>query len=466
MGRWNLVSTRPEGRVEAMAVDRLVGAVEEVTSDAASCAKDPTRDFTRNRKIPLPRVLWTIICWGQDTVGIELLDAVGRDGETPKASALCQQLSKLGDDVMPRVNGAFLSRCPVVPYAREFRAYGVDGTDVQLPPSMDPRTRVRSGTGDSEHNECHPTCMYDLARETFEDMVWQGSKEQNEPEAFCELVDRTDPGTDERGRPLTALFLGDRNYTSYNTIHHLLEAGASFVLRGRDDWVERLVGEDKLPKGEFDVTIERILVRTRSTKSRTRPDEPEIYRQINHDTKLDAIPRGSRGEWPVTLRIVRKRVRGRDGDRKRGHSKSKWLNIVTNLTDTREYTAEWLARTYKLRWGHEVGYRHLKHAVGALVPKTRDYDRARTEFWGRLILYNACSVGSSRALARGGRKGRKHVRPADVTTAFKGMMRILRGIKVRLEEVCAKNTHVAEPGRHFARKEIRKSNHGLGYRHS
>ena len=322
MGRWNLVSTRPEGRVEAMAVDRLVGAVEEVTSDAASCAKDPTRDFTRNRKIPLPRVLWTIICWGQDTVGIELLDAVGWNGETPKASALCQQLSKLGDDVMPRVNGAFLSRCPVVPYAREFRAYGVDGTDVQLPPSMDPRTRVRSGAGDSEHNECHPTCMYDLARGTFEDMVWQGSKEQNEPEAFCELVDRTDPGTDERGRPLTALFLGDRNYTSYNTIHHLLEAGASFVLRGRDDWVERLVGEDKLPKGEFDVTIERILVRTRPAKSRTRPDEPETCRQINHDTKLDAIPRGSRGEWPVTLRIVRKRVRGRDGDRKRGTARA------------------------------------------------------------------------------------------------------------------------------------------------
>jgi hypothetical protein len=134
-----------------MAVDRLVGAVEEVTSDAASCAKDPARDFTRNGKIPLPRVLWTIICWGQDTVGIELLDAVGRDGETPKASALCQRPSRLGDDVMPRVNGAFLSRCPVVPYAREFRAYGVDGTDARLPPSIDPRTRLRSGTGDPGH---------------------------------------------------------------------------------------------------------------------------------------------------------------------------------------------------------------------------------------------------------------------------------------------------------------------------
>ena len=150
-----------------MAVERLVGAVEEVTSDAASCANDPARDFTRNRKIPLPRVVWTIVCWAQDTIAIELLDAIGWNGETPLPSAFCQQLSKLRDDVMPRVNDAFLRRCPAVPYAREFRYLGADGTDVQLPPSMDPRTRVKSGTGDAEHNECHPTCLYDLARGTF-----------------------------------------------------------------------------------------------------------------------------------------------------------------------------------------------------------------------------------------------------------------------------------------------------------
>ena len=297
-------------------------------------------------------------------------------------------------------------------------------------------------------------------------MVWQGSKVQNEPEAFCDIIDRCDPGCDERGEPLKALFVADRNFTSYNTIYHLLEAGACFILRGRDDWVERVIGEDKMPEGEFDMTVERVFVRTKSTKSRTRPDEPEIYRKIRHDTKLDAIPKGSRDEWPVTLRIVRKRVRGRDGDRKKGQSKSKWLNIVTNLTDTRKYTVKWLVKTYKLRWSHEVGYRHLKYTVGALVPKTRDHDRARTEFWGRLILYNACSIGSKRAIARAKHKGKKHTRHADITTASEGMPGILRGAEVRLEEVCAKNTHVAEPGRHFKRKEIRKSNHGLGYRHS
>ena len=296
-------------------------------------------------------------------------------------------------------------------------------------------------------------------------MVWQGSKVQNEPEAFCDIIDRCDPGCDERGRPLKALFVADRNFTSDNTIYHLLEAGVCFIQRGRDDWVERVIGEDKMPEGEFDMTVERVFAGTKSTKSRTRPDEPEIYRRIDSDTKLDAIPKGSRDEWPVTLRIVRRRVRGRDGDRKKGQSKSKWLNMVTNLTDTRKYTAKWLVRTYKRRWSHEVGYRHLKYTVGALVPKTRDYDRARTEFWGRLILYNACSAGSRRALKRGRHRGRKHMRVPDLTTAFKGMLRILRGVEVRLEEVCARHTHVDEPGRSFNRREIRKTSKGLGYRH-
>lgn len=60
---------------------------------------------------------------------------------------------------------------PNIPFRGGFRLVAADGTSVQLPPGADPRTRVRSGPGPAEHNEAHPTALYDVARRTFEDMA-------------------------------------------------------------------------------------------------------------------------------------------------------------------------------------------------------------------------------------------------------------------------------------------------------
>ena len=111
-----------------------------------------------------------------------------------------------------------------------------------------------------------------------------------------------------------------------------------------------------------------------------------------------------------------------------------------------------------------MGYRHLKYTVGALVPKTRDHDRARTEFWGRLILYNACSLGTRAALSRR-RRGRTRRRAPDLTTAFKAMLRLLRGEDVDVEAVVERHSHVVEGGRHYARRKRTRSPPRMGYRH-
>jgi hypothetical protein len=115
MARWKTAIREPQGKVERGAVRNIVSAVNEVTSGPASRANDPTRDLARNRKLPLARVVWTLMAWGRDAIGVEFLDTVGRDGETPPAPALCQQMNKLRDDVMPRIHRAFPARCASVP---------------------------------------------------------------------------------------------------------------------------------------------------------------------------------------------------------------------------------------------------------------------------------------------------------------------------------------------------------------
>lgn len=441
---------------------RLARAVRLVSSEPEACARDPARDFTRERKIPLSALMWIMITWAWDTIGVELEDAYGWDGSAPTASAFCQQRAKLRPDAMPRVSSAFLAMWHQVPFAGRFVLYGVDGTDVQLCPSSDPRTRVRSNQSGASHNEAHPTIAYDIGRRTFQDMVWQGSREQDEPGAFCELVDRTPPAFAPDGTRLQPLWLGDRNFCTHNTLCHLIEAGHAFVLRARDDWVEGLLGDD-MPEGCFDVTVERVFVRTRSPAARARPGEPGTCKRLKDaSARLDAIGASDgRAEYPMTLRVVRRRLPR--GDKDGSPPKDRWLNLVTNLP-AGEFPAKWLVRTYKRRWDHEVAYRHLKEVVGMRDPKTRDLDRAGMEAWGRLILYNACSLGASRALS-GGARGTRHRRARDLTTAFKGMLRMIRGGGVDLEAVAARHTHVVEGGRHFRRRPRNKSPARRGYRH-
>ena len=443
------------------ALRRLRRAVAGVASKPEECARSPGRDFTRRRKIPLERLLWTLVTWGEDTMSAELADAFGWDGSAPTCSAFCQRRSRLRADVMPRLHAEFLAEWHNVPFEGRFRLVAVDGTTVQLPPSGDPRTRVRSGPGPAEHNEAHPTTLFDVRRGTYEDMEWRGARDQDEPGAFCELADRFDPGAAPDGTPLEALFLGDRNFCTRNCIWHLESRGSRFILRASDDWVERFLGPEDVPEGCFDVTAERVIVRTTSLRARSRPDEPEVYRRIASAARFDGIARGSRDECPMTLRIVRRRIPRRDGDP--NASGDSWLNLATNLP-AGEFRAKWLVRTYKKRWDHEVAYRHLKYVVGLRDPRSRDFARAVDEVWGRLILYNACSLGTRAALSRR-RRGRTRRRAPDLTTAFKAMLRLLRGEDVDVEAVVERHSHVVEGGRHYARRKRTRSPPRMGYRH-
>jgi hypothetical protein len=242
----------------------------------------------------------------------------------------------------------------------------------------------------------------------------------------------------------------------------------------QDDHVEKLLGKGSVPEGCFDVTIERVFVRTKSPSARSRPDEPEVYKKLDSHTKFDAIGDLNRlAEYPMTLRIVRRQLPRKDGDKNTAHDR--WLNLVTNLTGP-EFKAKWLVRTYKRRWNHEVNYNFLKHVVGLENPKTRDLDRAGMEAWGRIILSDCCSLATSRILSKKGR-GRKHKRARDLTTTFKGMLdkirdkrkkliRKVRGKRKRnLERACGRHTHAVIGGRHYERRRRSRSPASRGYRH-
>ena len=289
-------------------------------------------------------------------------------------------------------------------------------------------------------------------RHVFEDVVFQGAKKSNEPRALCELVDRARPAKTALGAALRDLWLADRNYCTFNVLAHLAGSGSGFILRAKDDWVARFLGYE--PEGEFDVTATRYLTRSTSPRARSRPGDGHLYRELDSDQPFDALPRGSRDEYAMTLRIVRVSLRpGEDGDPAVEGDPGRWMNLVTNLPRD-EFPPRLLEQTYRMRWQEETAYLYLKHVIGMRDQHTHDYGRLVQEVLGRMVLYNACSLGTS-GVPRP-KPGPKFERAIDVTTAFKAMMVLLRGEDADVEGVASRHTHAVEPGRSNPRRKRTK----------
>ena len=62
---------------QELALARLDDAIGRVCSVPEACARDPGRDFTRSRKLPLPKLVRLMVTWGGDTIPVELNDAFG-----------------------------------------------------------------------------------------------------------------------------------------------------------------------------------------------------------------------------------------------------------------------------------------------------------------------------------------------------------------------------------------------------
>ena len=94
-------------------------------------------------------------------------------------------------------------------------------------------------------------------------------------------------------------------------------------------------------------------------------------------------------------------------------------------------------------------------------------DRAVQELWGRLVLYDACSLGTS-GIPHPAR-GTAHERATDRTTAFKAFMRMLRAMVRRaahdVEAFAARRSHSVRPCRGHPRRRRSKSPPRSGYRH-
>lgn len=195
----------------------LCRCISEFVSNPQNCLRDPKRDFKRHRKLPLEKMIYSILHFGNETLSNELLDISQFSVDMPTVSAFVQQRKKLLPTAFESIFHTFTKRTRQTQLYKGMRLYAVDGSDLQISTNpKDLESFYPSVNGAKPYNLLHLNALYDLLSKTYVDASIQKGRRVNEHQAFVDIIDRL-----EDFFPI--LILADRGYESYNNLAHLQE---------------------------------------------------------------------------------------------------------------------------------------------------------------------------------------------------------------------------------------------------
>ena len=373
--------------------------IGEMSENPGRFAKNPSADFSRNRKLGFEDLMRFLVSMGSGTTRHELLKYFDYDTNSPSNSAFVQQRGKLLPQAFPYLLRTFKSHFPLEAYKGKYHLLLVDGSEFNIARNPDDPDTFYPPNGKSTRgfNMLHIISLYDLLSKRYLDCIIQPGRKKNEFRAICDLADKYSYG----GHPI---FIGDRGFSSYNFYAHATENGISFMIRAKDINTRRMLDMKTLPD-RIDSTAEIILTRSNAKKKWKRPDLAGRYRYICPDVSFDYLGAQSDAEYPLSLRIVRFEV-----------APGSYENIFTNLPAD-EFPIYEIKRIYRMRWNIETSFRDLKHTIGATYFHSKTVKLIEQEIWARLILFNFCSIITVHvAIAR---KDTKHIHQVNFTTAMK-----------------------------------------------
>ena len=352
----------------------LCSAIDSVSSSISDYARNPGKDFSRDRKLPPGKLMRFMIAEGSSTTKNELLDFFGMNTQSPSSSAFFQQREKLKPEALKKVFDSFTGSIPSCTDGYSgYRLLAADGStpsffsnDKYSPPD---EYFISPGNSIKGAYSIHINAFQDLGSHLYTAALLQPVHQKDEFRAFCTIVDRHPvvPGSKN-------VYIGDRGYCSYNNMAHVIQNGQFFLFRTKDIHQKGLVGKFDFPDDEtFDITVNVTLVRSHSSKI----DCGDTYRRfIDAATSFDYIEYGSNDTYPISFRVVRVKL-----------SDDSFECLVTNLP-AEEFPPKRLKELYYARWNVESSFRKLKYTIGLSNFHSFKPELIMQEIWARLIAYN------------------------------------------------------------------------------
>ena len=423
--------------------EKLSLAITQLCKTSWMFVKDPARNFTRERKLPLREIILLLLCMEGGSLTGELLRYFGCSQHTASSSAFIQQRQKINEFAFPSLFDLFIRNTDQDRLYKGYRLLAADGSDIQIP--TDP-TRTDSyfpGTnGQTPYCLLHLDAVYDLLQHTYIDAAVCGRRDWNEKGVLCNMVDRSSIAK--------ALIIADRGYESYNLMAHIQEKGWKYLIRIKDIHSSGIAAGLDLPVApEFDVWFDFHFTKRQTAEAKQLLNDKQRYKLLPTTTAFDYLPSSSRKHDPLSLyylpfRVVRFKI-----------SETAYETVITNLSET-EFPPYELKRLYGMRWGIETSFRELKYTVGLLHFHAKKVENIIQEIFARLIMYNFSELITSHVVIQ--KFNRKHLCKANFSVAVQVCRQFLLGnvSPPDVEATISRNISVIRTGRSNPRNMVAK----------
>jgi len=363
--------------------------IDDISAHPEVYAKNPSKDFIRNRKLPFDQMIKCILAMSGKSLNGELMDYFNMNISMPTVSAFVQQRDKINYCTFEKLFHSFTNAIDEQNLYKGFRLLAVDGSDLHVPSNRkETESFYQNSKGYKPFNLLHLNVLYDLRRNIYTDAIVQPIKYRNEHKAFVTMIDRDDLS-------IPTIYIADRGYESYNNIAHVMEKGQKFLIRVKD--VDRFGIVSKLPlpdNEEFDVSVSVEL-----TRSQTKDTKNSNLKFISHTSPFDFLPKTSRKSifvppYHMTFRVIRFKL-----------IDDKYEVLITNLSQE-EFTVDELKNIYAMRWGIETSFRNLKYSLSLMLFHSKKTEYILQEIFARLTMYNFSQLIISHIIVK--QKKRKH----------------------------------------------------------
>ena len=429
--------------------DILLNTIKEMAKNPTLYAKNPGRDFTRNRKLGFKQFIQMLLTLEGECLREEIYLFCGRTTDAPTKAAFYKQRQKLRKDAIANLLFAFNAKLKRKLYNSKYQLIAIDGSTLDIfrnPDDTDsyfpPNKKTSIG-----FNQVHFNAAYSILDERFTDVVVQPGRKRNEYEAFCQLVDNASNTTKSKN-PI--IYICDRGYASYNDYAHVIENNQYFVIRCNDTRLSTMLGYPVKDLTTLDLSIERILSRSQSKKKRLQPNREDDYRHICKSVTFDYI-NDANPEYTIALRVIRFEL-----------SNGIYENLITNLP-AHEFNTDDFKELYNLRLREENAFRTIKYTLKMKAFHSKKYDYIVQEIWARCILYNFCSEinKNTQIPDKTGLKHRYQINYSEANKICRDFLRLPKGKTMDAMALIIKNLEPVRQGRKY--KIVHRSMHPISF---
>lgn len=415
---------------------KLSCIVSEMAATSYLFVRNPSCDFSRNRKMNFETFLMFSLSMGAKSIQKELLDYFSFDKNMISESGFCQQKEKVLPETFEYLFRQFTDSTDSLNLYHGYRLLACDGTIVNVarnPEDSDMFFYASGDKSDKGYSQLHLNALYDLVNRIYIDATLEKERPNNELRELEKMVDRSTLSE-------KAIIVSDRGYECYNTFAHIIEKGWKFVIRIKDIDSMGLARKYHLPDDEFDQNVETIITRKQTNKVKA---APEKYTFISRKGYFEYVDLHHDYYYPMSFRIVRFKI-----------SEDSYECIATNLSRD-DFPTEAIKEIYRLRWGIETSFRELKYAVGLVNLHSKKLDFIKQEIFARLIVYNFCELITSKVIIEQQKKN-QYTYQANFTMAIYICKKFLQCNPSQsppdIELLIRRNTLPIRPGRKDPRK--------------